>query len=338
MLPALPADDTATPDHPFSGLDPQAVVEALEALGLPCDGRVLALNSYENRVFRVGIEDAAPLIAKFYRPGRWTDAAIAEEQAFAAELAAANVPVVPPLSTHGRSLHPHGIHRIALFPVRGGRAPEMGDRATLTSLGRFLGLLHSVGARRPFSQRISLDIERYGDTALDALLDSPLLPTELADNLAALGDAVLDRVEERLERIDPPMIRLHGDCHAGNVLWLDDAPQFVDLDDCLMGPAVQDLWMLVSGSAEEQREQMDWVLEGYRTFREFDAHELGLIEALRSLRLLHFHAWVCQRWDDPAFPAAFPWFGERRHWERLLQQLQEQLAELQEHSPWDMPD
>jgi Ser/Thr protein kinase RdoA (MazF antagonist) len=331
-------DEPPDARHPFDGLDPQHVVDALEALGIECDGRVLALNSYENRVFRVGREDAAPIIAKFYRPGRWSDAAILEEHAFAAELVAASVPVVPPLALDGRTLHHDGMHRIALFPVRGGRAPEMGDRATLTSLGRFLGLLHGVGAQRGFDHRITLDIERYGDAALDALLASPLLPAELANNLATLGDALLDRVEDRLEQIDPHILRLHGDCHAGNVLWLDDAPQFVDLDDCLMGPAVQDLWMLVSGPIDEQREQMDWILEGYRAFREFDARELGLIEALRALRLLHFHAWVCQRWDDPAFPAAFPWFGERRHWERLLQQLQEQLAELQEHSPWDTLD
>ncbi len=324
--------------HPFAGLDPQTVVDAVESLGLACDGRVLALNSYENRVFRIGLEDAPPLIAKFYRPGRWSDAAILEEHAFAAELTEANVPVVAPLLLNGATLHPCGVQRIALFPVRGGRAPEMGDRATLTSLGRFLGLLHSVGARRPFRHRLTLDVERYGDLPLEALLDSPLLPAELGDNLAALGDALLDRIDQRFERIDPAYIRLHGDCHAGNVLWLDDAPQFVDLDDCLDGPAVQDLWMLVSGSADEQREQMDWLLEGYRAFAEFDSRELGLIEALRGLRLLHFHAWVCQRWEDPAFPAAFPWFGERRHWERLLQQLQEQLAELQEHSAWDCID
>lgn len=327
-----------TARHPYDGLDPQTVVDALESLGVACDGRVLALNSYENRVFRVGREDRPPLIAKFYRPGRWSDSAILEEHAFAAELADANVPVVPPLTLAGQTLHCIAAHRIALFPVRGGRAPEMGDRATLASLGRFLGLLHSVGARKPFTHRLTLDVERYGDVPLDALLDSPLLPAELQDNLGVLGDALLDRIEERFDRIDADRIRLHGDCHAGNVLWLDGAPHFVDLDDCLGGPAVQDLWMLVSGDADEQREQMDWLLEGYRAFREFDPRELGLIEALRGLRVLHFNAWVCQRWDDPAFPAAFPWFGERRHWERLLQQLQEQLAELQEHSSWDRID
>lgn len=322
--------------HPFADLDPQAVVAALEALGLACDGRVLALNSYENRVFRVGIEGAPPLIAKFYRPGRWSDEGILEEHAFAAELAEAGVPVVPPLSLAGRTLHHHGVHRVALFPVRGGRPPEPGDRATLTALGRCLGLLHAVGARRPFAHRPQLAIDRHGDDALESLLASPLLPPELADNLARLGDALLDRVEARWERIDAAPLRIHGDCHLGNILWREDAPQFLDLDDCLTGPAVQDLWMLVSGSPEEQREQIAGLLEGYRVFREFDAAELGLIEALRALRMLHFHAWVCQRWDDPAFPAAFPWFGERRNWERLLQQIQEQLSILQETDPWEI--
>lgn len=321
---------------PFAELDPQRVLDAIESLGLPCDGRVLALNSYENRVYRVGIEDAAPLVAKFYRPARWSDAAILEEHAFTAELQEAGVDTVPPLALHGSTLHHVGPHRVALFPLRGGRAPEPGDKSTLQSLGRSLGLLHSVGARAAFHHRPQLDVERFGDTPMAVLLDCALVPPELLPSIDALGEELLNRIDDRFDAVMPRTLRLHGDCHLGNLLWRDGHLHIVDLDDCLTGPAIQDLWMLVSGEHAAQRQQIDWLLEGYTRFHDFDAAELALIEPLRTLRLLHFHAWVAERWSDPAFPAAFPWFGERRHWERFVAQLQEQLAELQEHSPWSL--
>jgi Ser/Thr protein kinase RdoA (MazF antagonist) len=318
-------------EQPYVGLDPQRVVQAIETLGLRCDGRVLALNSYENRVFRVGIEDAPARVVKFYRPARWSDAAIIEEHAFGCELAGHGVSVVPPEVHQGRTLHHDGDLRFALFALQGGHAPELGRADTLRTLGLSLGRMHALGARIPFVHRPDLSIERLGDEPVDTLLDGDWLPPELEANFEILAEAVLDQVQTAFERVEPiATIRLHGDCHPGNILWRGEQAHFVDLDDCMNGPAVQDLWMLLSGSVEDQSQQLRWLLEGYEVFQRFDTRELGLIEALRSLRLLHFNAWIARRWHDPAFPAAFPWFAEPRHWEQVIGQLQEQLALLQE--------
>ncbi|PIX59552.1 MAG: serine/threonine protein kinase [Lysobacterales bacterium CG_4_10_14_3_um_filter_64_11] len=322
---------TTSSGRPYAGLDPQRVIQAIESLGLHCDGRVLALNSYENRVFRVGIEDAAPRVVKFYRPARWSDAAIIEEHAFTAELAENGVSVVPPEALHGQTLHHDRDLRFALFALHGGHAPELGRADTLRTLGLSLGRMHALGARTPFVHRPALSIERFGEEPVDTLLDGDWLPPELEANFEILAEAVLDQVQSAFERVEPvATIRLHGDCHPGNILWRGEQAHFVDLDDCMNGPAVQDLWMLLSGSSDEQSQQLRWLLEGYEVFAPFNSRELGLIEALRSLRLLHFNAWIARRWHDPAFPAAFPWFAEPRHWEQVIGQLQEQLALLQE--------
>lgn len=316
--------------QPFALLDHAGVADAAGALGFDCDGRVLALNSFENRVFRVGVYDRAPVVLKFYRPGRWSDACIEEEHRFAAELAEAGVSVVAPMLRGGRSLHHHEGHRIAAFPLCGGRAPEPGHRATLESIGRMLGLWHAIGSRQRFVHRPRIDVPSHGDRALEVLLASTLIPEPLKPSIANLGDALLDAIDAHWDAVEPATLRLHGDCHPGNLLWRDGHAHFVDLDDCATGPAMQDLWMLLSGDRAAQREQLDWLLEGYRRFCSFDDHEWYLVEALRGLRLLHHHAWISQRWEDPAFPAAFPWFAERNAWERFVLQLQEQLAELQE--------
>jgi len=322
---------TTSSGRPYAGLDPQRVIQAIESLGLHCDGRVLALNSYENRVFRVGIEDAAPRVVKFYRPARWSDAAIIEEHAFTAELAENGVSVVPPEALHGQTLHHDRDLRFALFALHGGHAPELGRADTLRTLGLSLGRMHALGARTPFVHRPALSIERFGEEPVDTLLDGDWLPPELEANFEILAEAVLDQVQSAFERVEPvATIRLHGDCHPGNILWRGEQAHFVDLDDCMNGPAVQDLWMLLSGSSDEQSQQLRWLLDGYEVFAPFNSRELGLIEALRSLRLLHFNAWIARRWHDPAFPAAFPWFAEPRHWEQVIGQLQEQLALLQE--------
>lgn len=318
---------------PYADLDPDTVLDAVEALGHACDGRVLALNSYENRVYRVGLDDGAPLVAKFYRPARWSDEAILEEHAFSTELRAAELSVVAPLAYAGRTLHHHRGYRYALFPLQGGHAPDLEQRDTLRQLGQALARLHNVGAAAAFVHRPALDIESHGYDPVDWLLDEDWLPEELVEPFEQLTDAVFDHIEAAWERAgDVRRIRLHGDCHPGNMLWRDGHVHFVDLDDCRTGPAIQDLWMLLSGDAGEQRRQFGWLLEGYRLFRHFDPRELHLVEALRTLRLLHFNGWVARRWSDPAFPRAFPWFEDRRHWESVISQLQEQLSALQEPS------
>ncbi|WP_026802451.1 serine/threonine protein kinase [Arenimonas oryziterrae] len=316
---------------PFDGLDPDRIIAVVEALGLHCDGRVLALNSYENRVFRVGREDDTPLVLKFYRSGRWTDAAIAEEHAFAAELRAADLSVVAPLALHGATLHHDGDFRFALFPMQGGHAPEPGDRDTLRQIGRTLGRMHAVGASAAFVHRATLSIEAMAIAPVRYLLEAHWLPPSLEENFEAVCHLLIDGIEDAFENAgDVATLRLHGDCHLGNILWRDGAAHFVDLDDALTGPAMQDLWMLFSGDAAAQRQQLGWLLEGYETFRRFDRRELHLIEALRAMRLLHYHAWIARRWHDPAFPAAFPWFDSPRHWESVITQLQEQVSTLRE--------
>jgi len=318
---------------PFADLDPDRILHAVESLGLRCDGRVLALNSYENRVYRIGMEDGPARVAKFYRPGRWTDEAIGEEHAFSAELRAADLSVVPPLVLDGQTLHHFEGHRFALFEMRGGHAPELGQRDVLTHLGRVLGRMHAVGAARGFRHRGVIGIESHGEDPVHYLLEEGWLPPELEDNFERLAEALFDAMDDCYERAgESPMLRLHGDCHPGNILWRDDQAHFVDLDDCLTGPAVQDLWML-AGRREDSREPWRWLLEGYETFRAFDRRQLHLVEPLRTLRLLHHNAWIARRWHDPAFPVAFPWFEAPRHWESVITQMQEQLAALQEPPP-----
>jgi Ser/Thr protein kinase RdoA (MazF antagonist) len=320
-----------TQQRPYEGLDPGVVIAAVESLGLLCDGRLLALNSFENRVYRIGQETGPALVAKFYRPGRWTDAAIVEEHEFSAELAHSGLSVVAPLTIDSRTLHEHAGFRFAVFPLQGGRAPELGVRENLRHLGQCLGRLHAIGARKPFADRPTLSLAEQGDAAVDFILDGEWLPPELEENFAVLADALLDAAEQRWALAEPVAnLRLHGDCHPGNLLWRDDQAHFVDLDDCCNGPAMQDLWMLLSGTPAEQQQQLEWLLEGYRVFAEFDPMQRHLIEPLRTLRLLHYHAWIARRWHDPAFPAAFPWFGDPRHWEEVIGQMQEQLSALQE--------
>jgi Ser/Thr protein kinase RdoA (MazF antagonist) len=320
-----------TDSHPYSRLTPDVVLNAVESLGLPTDGRQLALNSYENRVYQVGIEDAKPVVAKFYRPQRWSDAQILEEHAFAIELAASEVPVVPPLAFAGRTLHEHAGFRFAVFERRGGRAPELEDRDTLEWLGRFIGRIHAVGRAKPFAHRPALDIESFGREPRAFLLQSGLIPPELREPWTSVADLALENAARCFERAGRvATLRLHGDCHAGNVLWTDAGPHFVDLDDARTAPAVQDLWMLVSGDRETMSTQLGHILRGYEDFSEFDDRELHLLEALRTLRLLHYSAWLARRWDDPAFPIAFPFFNTPRYWQDRILELREQVAAMQE--------
>jgi Ser/Thr protein kinase RdoA (MazF antagonist) len=314
-------------DAPYSNLSPELVLDAIEAVGFRCDGRVLALNSYENRVYQIGIEDGEPVVAKFYRPSRWTDAAIREEHAFAAELAAQEIPVVAPLLRDGASLHVHLGFRYAIFPRRGGRWPELGSVDDREWVGRFLGRIHAVGRAARFDERTRLSMEELGRKARDFVLDGAWMPDYLATKYADLTDDLLEEVEARAAGWGgAAMLRILGDCHRGNILWTDQGPHFVDLDDCLTGPAIQDLWMLLAGAPQEMRTELHDLLKGYEQFLPFDAREIALIEPLRALRMIHYSAWLARRWHDPAFPQAFPWFAEPRYWEQHYRALEDQLA------------
>lgn len=324
--------------RPFEGLTPDCVLDAVESIGYVTDGRLLALNSYENRVWQVGIEEAEPVVVKFYRPERWDDPAIEEEHRFSRELAAAGLSVVAPLDIDGRTLHRHERFRFAVFPRRGGHAPEPAHEPTLRHLGRTLGRMHAVGTTASFRHRTRIGIERHGRGAVAWLLENDWIPPHLVESFSSLTGHLLEAIEANWERAGSfAEIRLHGDCHPGNILWRNEQAHFVDLDDCCTGPAMQDLWMLISGSRSDREQQLGWLLSEYRMFCDFNPRELNLIEALRTLRMLYYQAWLARRWHDPAFPAAFPWFGEDRHWESIIGQLQEQLGELAE-PPLAMPD
>lgn len=332
----MPAEEI----HPYARLTPDVVLDALESVHLRGDGRMLALNSYENRVYQVMIEEgpttesgspASSVVAKFYRPERWSDAQIDEEHAFALELAEREIPVVAPLVIDGRTLHRHAGFRFALYPRRGGRTPELDDPKTLEWIGRFIGRIHAVGATRAFAARPALDLQTFGVEPRDWLIASGMIPADLVEPWRIAAQLALDEVAHCYERAGATRaIRLHGDCHVGNILWTADGPHFVDLDDCRSGPAAQDLWMLLSGDAAAQTHQLTSVLAGYELFHAFDRRELHLVEALRTLRLLHYCAWIARRWDDPAFPAAFPWFGTQRYWQDRILELREQIAQMQE--------
>ena len=352
--PDLP-DGSHPHPHPYTALTPDAVLDALDSAGFRGDGRLLGLNSYENRVHQAWLQDPEPgaaqsIVSKFYRPGRWSDAQIAEEHAFVRELAERELPVVAPLVlAGGRTLAAHGGFRFAVYPRHGGRAPELEDRDTLKWMGRFIGRIHAVGALRPFGERPAIDIETFGFEPRDWLLDNGFIPPDLEDAWSSVADQALEGVERCYERAGPiATLRLHGDCHAGNVLWTErssagDAPgdglhgggpHFVDFDDARMGPAVQDLWMLVSGEREVMARQFSDLLSGYEAFHDFNPAELHLVEALRTLRLIHYSAWIARRWEDPAFPAAFPWFNTQRYWQDRVLELREQVALMDEQPPY----
>ncbi len=322
-------------DSSFSALTPDCVLNALESLGLRSDGRLLALNSYENRVYQIGMEQGPPLVAKFYRPARWSDAAIFEEHGFVQELVEREIPVVPALELNGTTLHSFEGYRFSVFSKHGGRAPELENRETLEWMGRFLGRIHAIGALKPFTHRPTLSIETFGVASRDYLLEHDFIPADLDAAWRSVIEQALDGVRHCFERAGTVgTLRLHGDCHAGNVLWTDDGPHFVDFDDSRMGPAVQDLWMLLSGERADMVRQLGDVLAGYEDFHEFDARELHLVEALRTLRLIHYSAWLAQRWEDPAFKQAFPWFNTQRYWQDRVLELREQIALMEEPPLW----
>ena len=316
--------------RPFSGLTPEVVLDAAAAFGLEPDGRLFALNSYENRVYQLGAAERQ-LVLKFYRPARWSDAQIGEEHQFTAELAAAELPVAAPLAIGGETLLRYREFRFAAFPWMSGRAPELDAPEARELLGRSIARLHRLGAVRPFAARPSIGVQRLGWEARAQVLASELLPEALRERYSSVSGALLERVTAAFAAAAPVHeSRIHGDCHLGNLLWDEHGPLFVDLDDCAMGPRVQDLWMMLSGSPDEQQHQWQELLGGYQQFADFDFREVLLIEPLRALRMLHHAGWVVSRWADPAFPRAFPWAGEPRYWESYLNDLLEQHATIDE--------
>jgi Ser/Thr protein kinase RdoA (MazF antagonist) len=335
--------------HPFEALTPDVVMDALASVGLYGDGRQLALSSYENRVYQLHLEDGPVVVAKFYRPGRWSEAQILEEHAFSAELMAAEIPVIGPLILNGSTLHRFGGFSFSVSPSRGGRPPELDDPDVLEWIGRFLARIHTVGAAQPFAHRPVLDLQSFGIDSREWLLSHDKVPLDVQSAWAKVSQEAIDliagydcltRADDQKYSDSEPIrrLRLHGDCHPGNILWtpLDapgsagPGPHFVDLDDARSGPAVQDLWMLLSGDRQQRTRQLGALVDGYEQFREFDRRELALIEPLRTLRLMHYSAWLARRWDDPAFPINFPWFGSSDYWQGQVQMLQEQMEAMQE--------
>ncbi len=361
--------------HPYQTLTPDVVLDALASVQLYGDGRQMALSSYENRVYQVQLEDASVVVAKFYRPQRWTQAQILEEHAFSLELSAAEIPVVSPLTLHDHTLHHYAGFDFSVSPWRGGRQPELDDGDVLEWVGRFLARIHSVGAAQAFVHRPTLDLQSFAIDSREWLLAHDKLPLDVQStwekasqkaidliatnpclkgatgskslkksnrNTPAANETVPDADEAADAQAEPQrpiqLIRLHGDCHPGNILWtpLDlpashlPGPHFVDLDDARTGPAVQDLWMLVSGDRQQRTRQLAALVDGYEQFRPFDRRELALIEPLRTLRLIHYSAWLARRWDDPTFPIHFPWFGSSDYWQGQVQMLDDQCEAMQE--------
>ena len=324
---ATDADKSATP---FYQLSPDSILDAVESVGLLPTGSLLALNSFENRVYQIELEDGSFIVAKFYRPGRWSDEAILEEHQFTAELAEEEISVIAPIEIDGVSLFHHGDFRFSIAPRQGGHPPNLEDESNLEVLARTIARMHAVGGRKKFSYRVSIDSQRLGHDSVNFLLENAFIPPDLEPAYTSITTDLLNRIDTMYQHhhAHQAVIRLHGDCHMGNVLWREDTPHFIDFDDCASGPAVQDLWMLLSGERHDQLQQLGIILDAYTEFYDFDTRTLGYIEALRTLRILYHAAWIARRWQDPAFPAAFSWFDNPRYWSDQVLSLREQQALL----------
>jgi Ser/Thr protein kinase RdoA (MazF antagonist) len=314
----------------YHNLTPDKMMDAIESLGYQCDARNLALNSYENRVFRVGLEDDIPIIAKFYRPNRWVDAQILEEHRYTQELVDAEIPVVAPLQRGNKTIFYHDGFRFSLYPLTAGHAPELDNHSHLQWLGRSIGRMHAVGKLSAYQHRPVFDIESFVTAPMSLILEQQFIPMALESVYKSIQQQITPRLSQILSRSHFQPIRLHGDCHPGNILWTDKLPHFVDFDDSRTGPAIQDLWMLLSGDRQDQLLQLNHILKGYTQFCQFNLNELQLIEALRSMRIIHYAGWLAKRWNDPAFPMTFPWFDTAQFWDEHILQLKEQLAALDE--------
>lgn len=319
-----------TTTHPFEALTPDTVLNAIDRMGLCTNARIYPLNSYENRVYYIGLENSLPVIAKFYRPNRWSETQILEEHAFTHTLKEHELPVISPMVHNGQSLFKDDSFYFAIYPMQGGHAPELGDENTLLTIGRTLGRMHAFSAVEPFHFRKVFNVQEWGYENTTYLLEQNIIPTEMVNAYQTLTADLLKRIDHIWQSAPFTPIRLHGDCHPGNILWRHDNVFLVDFDDCCTGPAIQDIWMLLSGDRSQRTQQLSILMEGYQEFYDFNPVELHLIEALRTLRMIHYNGWLAKRWDDPAFPMAFPWFNTPRYWAEHILGLREQLSELQE--------
>lgn len=322
------------PNHDFASLDPELIIDSVESLGLQSDARIFPLNSYENRVYQIGMEEGSEygqkIIGKYYRPNRWSNEQIQEEHDFTQELAELEIPVVAPLQFNNESLLTYANFRFALYLQKGGRTAELDNPEHLEWIGRFLGRIHLAGASKSFSSRPKLSVQSFAIDSAEFLLQNNFIPDYLLEAYQTLSADLIKLLVQRFENDNSPIIRLHGDCHRGNILWTDKGPHFVDFDDCRSGPAIQDIWMLLSGDRNEQQQQLNHVLDGYFEFAELDPAEPRLVEPLRTLRLMHYASWLAKRWNDPSFPMNFPWFNTPNYWEQHILELREQFSLLQE--------
>ena len=321
-------------NHPYARLTPDLVLAAVESLGFQPDARIFALNSYENRVYQIGLIEGGSIVVKFYRPERWTTDQIYEEHCFAQELSDLEIPVVPPLPLNeGGTLHTYENFQLAAFPLLIGRPPELDNLDNLLVMGRFIGRIHAVGAMKNFKQRAQISVEKFAIDSRRFLLENDFIPMELIPAYESLSQDLINRVQQRFDEHGAlNLLRIHGDCHPGNILWKDNTPNFVDFDDTMMGPAMQDLWMMLAGDRNQRQAQLLELAEGYNEFYDFKANELPLVESLRTLRIMNYSAWLARRWEDPAFPQSFPWFNTQRYWSEHILELREQLAALDEPS------
>jgi len=317
-------------DHPYQNLTPDLVLDAVESMGLVSDQRIFPLNSYENRVYQIGIEDGVPLIAKFYRPERWSNDAILEEHSYTKQLLDRDISVVAPTDYDGKTLHEYQGYRFALFKRQGGYAPEVDIPDTIFRIGRNIGRIHQAGGTHTFEHRRSFSIKLWGEASRDFLLENKFIPESLLPAYETLSADLIKKMHIIWDQNPFSPIKLHGDCHLSNILWRDDVAHFVDFDDCANGPAIQDVWLMLSGDRMQQNGQLIEFVEGYEEFYEFDTRQLNLIETLRTLRMMHYAAWLARRWTDPAFPMHFPWFNTERYWSQHILELREQFAALDE--------
>jgi len=309
-------------------LSPDLILDGLESVGFQVDSGLLALNSYENRVYQFHDEQLNKYVTKFYRPQRWSNAQIREELDFALELDKSELPFVAPIQIKGESLFSHQGYQFAVYPCRGGRIFEVDNLEQLEWMGRFIARIHAVAAQKTFDHRPTFSTQEMLYQAHNIIEKSGFVPSSLTLPFFTILDQV---IEVAVKQYQPQqLIRLHGDCHAGNILWTEAGPHFVDLDDCRMGPAIQDLWMMLSGDRQEQLLQLDTILMGYEEFFTFESNQLVLIESLRTMRVVNYMAWLCKRWKDPAFPRNFPWFDTEKYWEQQILMLKEQMSALQQ--------